>query len=342
MNTRDRQGIQGTIDDLATLLCHPVLVEDADHQPLWWSEQEVVDETRLRTFLRRSIDPAARAMLRSLRVATANGPVHTPALPAIDMRARWCHPLRVDQTLVGYLWVVDDNERLSEQNRAALVACARQAEAVLAGQLGEVDARRQRRAALLARLRSAVDEPAAAELIDLEDLGPHATVVVLDQRRGRGWDIGNRLWALPDPLPGLVAASGPPLPLHQLALAVGRALVTRRVLAAGGQPARPSYDALGLWRLVASAPDNITPDDIHPGAAILRNLPRSDLVQTAETVLQKGGDLTAASEVLRVHRTTLYYRIDRIAELTGVNVRGDARLSDLDIALKLLRYREVE
>jgi hypothetical protein len=342
VNARARQGIQGTIDDLANLLGHPVLIEDADHQPLWWSEQEAVDKTRIRTFLRRSIDPAARAMLRSLKVATASGPVRTPALPAIDMRARWCHPLRVGRTLVGYLWVVDDDENLSEQSRAAMVACARQAEAVLAGQLNEVDARLRRRDALLTRLRSAVDEQAAAELIELEGLGAQAKAVVLDRGRGRGWDLGDRLWALPDPLPGMVAASGTPLPLHQLALAVRRALVTRRVLAAGGQLDRPSYDALGVWRLVSAAPDDITPDDIHPGAGVLRNLPRSDLLKTAETVLQKGGDLTAASEVLRVHRTTLYYRIDRIAELTGVNLRGDARLSDLDIALKLLRYREVE
>jgi len=162
---------------------------------------------------------------------------------------------------------------------------------------------------------------------------------VLDQRRGRGWELGDHLWAQPDPLPGLVAASGVPLPLARLGLAVQRALITRRALAAGATPERPSYDALGLWQLVAAAPEDLQPEDIHPGAAALRGLARPELLQTTETLLRAGGDVTAASEQLHVHRTTLYYRIERVAEVTGVDLRGDPRLPDLDVALKLARYR---
>lgn len=118
-----------------------------------------------------------------------------------------------------------------------------------------------------------------------------------------------------------------------------RALITRRALAAGATPDRPSYDALGLWQLVAAAPEDVQPEDIHAGAAALRGLARPELLRTTETLLRAGGDVTAASEQLHVHRTTLYYRIERVAEVTGVDLRGDPRLPDLDVALKLARYR---
>lgn len=170
--------VQGCVDDLAGLLGHPVLIEDVEHRPLWWSEQDQVDQTRIRTFLRRAVDPAARAMMRELRLATAEGTVRTPALPEIDMLPRWCRPLRVGRTLVGYLWVVDDADALPAPHDAALTACARKAEAALAETLGEADRRQRRRRELLDRLRTAPDEDGVAELVVLEALGPEATVVV--------------------------------------------------------------------------------------------------------------------------------------------------------------------
>jgi hypothetical protein len=84
-----------------------------------------------------------------------------------------------------------------------------------------------------------------------------------------------------------------------------------------------------------------SPRDIHPGAAALLGLTRPELLQTTEVLLRSGGDVPAASEQLHVHRTTRYYRIERVAEVTGVDLRGDPRLADLDVALKLARYRAV-
>lgn len=335
----DGHDVQGSVDDLAELLGQPVLIEDVDARPLWWSAQGAADGTRIRTFLRDAVDPAAREMMRRLKLATAKGAIRTPALPEIDMRSRWCQPLRIGPTLVGYLWIVDDDDHLEQAARDAITACARRAETALADTLGEADSRQRRRRALLERLREAPDEDAAAELVVLEGISPEVTVVVLDQHRGRGWELSDHLWVQPDPLPGLVAASGAPLPLVRLGLAVRRAVVTRKAMAAGATPDRPSYDALGLWQLVAAAPDDLQPEDIHPGVAALRGLTRPELLQTTETLLRTGGDIIAASEQLHVHRTTLYYRIERVAEVAGVDLRGDPRLPDLDVALKLARYR---
>ncbi len=42
------------------------------------------------------------------------------------------------------------------------------------------------------------------------------------------------------------------------------------------------------------------------------------------------------------HRTPLYYRLDRILELTGIDLRLPADLTSLQLALWLAAYREVD
>jgi DNA-binding PucR family transcriptional regulator len=51
------------------------------------------------------------------------------------------------------------------------------------------------------------------------------------------------------------------------------------------------------------------------------------LAQTAETFLDCAGSAARASTALRIHRQTLYYRLSRIAALTGLDpADGEARL----------------
>jgi DNA-binding PucR family transcriptional regulator len=56
-------------------------------------------------------------------------------------------------------------------------------------------------------------------------------------------------------------------------------------------------------------------------------------------VLDNGGDVTISADELHIHRTTLYYRLDRIEALTGVNLRLPAGRDDLHVALLLAAYR---
>jgi hypothetical protein len=136
----------------------------------------------------------------------------------------------------------------------------------------------------------------------------------------------------------LAATSGAPLPLVELAEAVRRAQATLAAVRAGAQLDPVSWDALGAWRLVIDAPVDLTVVQLHPAAEMLAALPRNDLLTTARTVLDLG-DVTAAAERLHLHRTTLYYRLDRIAELTGVDLRDGRRRTDLQLALWLDAYR---
>jgi DNA-binding PucR family transcriptional regulator len=60
---------------------------------------------------------------------------------------------------------------------------------------------------------------------------------------------------------------------------------------------------------------------------------------TARALLDAGGDVARTAERLHIHRTTLYYRIERIQAVTGVNLKTGAERDDLHLALRLWAYR---
>ena len=329
--------VQAEVEELGSALGHPVLIEDARHRPLWWSVQgEEVDGTRLRTILQRECGPAAVAVVARLGLARAVGPVRTPAAPEAEMLPRWCVPLRAGRDLLGYLWVLDGEGTVTEADLPKLVACADTATSYLRRDQLTDEEQARRRDALLARLAEGADEDAARDLIALEVLRPDVTVTVHAPADPDGWQFGSvSVHTRPTDAP----TSGSPVPLLELRTALHRAEVTRRALAAGARPARPTWDALGSWHLVVSAPQSLRVSDVHPGADVLAALPRADLLHTARVVLDHGGDVTQAAAELHVHRTTLYYRLDRIEALTGVNLRTGPGREDLQLALRLAAYR---
>jgi hypothetical protein len=329
--------VQDAVDALAAELAQPVLVEDPSHRPLWWSAQDHVDETRLRTILQRSITPAAIALVARLGLAAAERPVRTPAAPEADMLPRWCVPIRSGRDLLGYLWVLDAEGSVTESDLPKLVACADIAGLTLARTRSTPEGYDRHRAALLARLALERDDAAARELIALEDLEPDATVVVNAPLSAGGWALRTGMSVHVVPPRRDAATSGPPLPLNELSVAVRRAAATLQAARAGAVLARPSWDALGVWHLVVAAPPELRVADVHPGADVLAARP--DLLLTARTVLDNGGDVTATAAELHIHRTTLYYRLERIEALTGVNLRTSRHRDDLHMALRLAAYR---
>jgi hypothetical protein len=331
--------VQAAVDDLGASLAQPVLIEDARHRPMWWSAQGQVDGTRMRTILQHEVNPAAKAVVARLGLARARGPVRTPAAPEADMLPRWCVPLRASGELLGYLWVLDGDGTVAEAQLPQIVACAELAAMFLAQTPMTSAGRRRRRAALLARLAAGPDDSAARELIALEELDPEATVAVNAPRAATGWPLRGDMSAHPSPGPGGAATSGPPVPLAQLHLAVRRAALTRQAIRAGAALARPAWDALGSWHLIVAAPPDLAVADIHPGADVLARRARPDLLVTARTVLDHGGDIARAAAQLHIHRTTLYYRLDRIEALTGVNLKTSAQRDALLMALRLAAFR---
>ncbi|TCK26859.1 PucR family transcriptional regulator [Pseudonocardia endophytica] len=105
-------------------------------------------------------------------------------------------------------------------------------------------------------------------------------------------------------------------------------------------------DGLGVYGLLLRLPASEIDESRLPAG--LRRLAEQDtggvLVDTLEAYLDCCGDATRTATQLRLHRSTLYYRLGRIETFTGVGLRdGPSRLS-LHVGVKLRRvlqaYRE--
>lgn len=334
--------VQAQVEALAAALDCPVLVEDVRHRPLWWSVQGEIDAVRSRTILQREPPPEAAALVTTLGLADATGPVRTPALPEVGMAERWCVPLRSGRQLLGYLWVIDSLAKVGANELSPVLACAEIAAVTLARTRPSQEERETRRGQLLARLAAGRDPASADELIDLERLTADATVCADAPLTAGGWALPVGVSVHVDPPAGQRHTSGAPVPLIDLAVAVHRATSTLRALRAGARLAHPSWDSLGSWHLIVAAPPDLSPGQVHPGVAALLAQKRPDLLVTARCVLDNGGDVTLSAEQLHIHRTTLYYRIDRIETLTGVNLRLATGRDDLHLALRLAAYRLAE
>lgn len=85
-----------------------------------------------------------------------------------------------------------------------------------------------------------------------------------------------------------------------------------------------TWDDLGLDRLLLHLPlDRLTLADLPPSVALLINATSGpDLAQTLEAYLDSGADAQQTALGLHIHRSTLYYRLDRIRAII------DADLSD--------------
>ncbi|MEV7088103.1 helix-turn-helix domain-containing protein [Streptomyces sp. NPDC093085] len=161
--------------------------------------------------------------------------------------------------------------------------------------------------ALLVRLRSAEAEgpvlTAAARLRTAA--GPGAGAGLCAPRRG---------------LAGLPAAWGE-------AVGAARASVAQPRL---GPVAR--WAGLGAYRLLTALPT--APD---PAVSALLSPAHGELARTAESFLDHAGQAGRTAAALGIHRQTLYYRLSRIEQLTGLDLaEGEDRLL-LHMALKAAR-----
>lgn len=88
------------------------------------------------------------------------------------------------------------------------------------------------------------------------------------------------------------------------------------------------WSRLGVYRILAAA--GLTGAQVHPGLARLPG----PFLATLEAYLDAAGDAAATAERLRIHRTTLYYRLARIEEFTGADLRDGLQRLALHLAVK--------
>lgn len=114
-------------------------------------------------------------------------------------------------------------------------------------------------------------------------------------------------------------------------------------LAAALPQFHPSVDAseLGVWRLLASASaDPSSLRIISPAAEVLYSQTDDSQRLTIETYLDVGANVVAACRILFVHRTTLYYRLERMHPTVKDALDDGVKRSALHMALKLIRLWE--
>ncbi|MBT2514724.1 CdaR family transcriptional regulator [Arthrobacter sp. ISL-30] len=138
---------------------------------------------------------------------------------------------------------------------------------------------------------------------------------------------------------GCVAGIGPSLSgLEQAHKAAGQAHLARRAAASvlGTQVA--AWADLGPYALLLRIPEEDLNEESLPEEVrrLLAVDPGRDLTETLRRYLDYACNGPAASEALHIHRTTLYYRLGRISELTGLDLSdGRTRLS-LHLGLTML------
>ncbi|MBL1101469.1 PucR family transcriptional regulator [Streptomyces coffeae] len=128
--------------------------------------------------------------------------------------------------------------------------------------------------------------------------------------------------------------SGPRRGLDELPTAWGEALAAARAARADARLGPVAeWTAIGPYRLLTALPPTA------PDAAVRPLLERShaELARTAEAFLDCAGQASRTAQLLGIHRQTLYYRLSRVKQLTGLDLdAGEDRLL-LHMALKAAR-----
>jgi hypothetical protein len=393
--------VQRIADSLAQRISRPVAIDDPQMNLLAHTAHDGdVDQHRIVSVMRLRAPEEVIAHALKSGIATAVDPVRVPAVPEIDLYARICIPVRCQGVLLAFLWLIDADGSVTDEDLEIAVEAAGAAGEVLFRErlLGDLRESRQRElvrdllsddvavrvSALgllveeemlptqctLAALSVQVDDPDRDDVRTAIDTvlrrcgrraqpivalalprGAGRGVLVLAGRRGPteqqlehiAQDVRSDLLKTLHLEDGVRVGIGPSVsdPL-EVRSSVRRAQEALEVGAAveGFGPVT-AWSALGVYRLLVQLPlDGLLEDALPEG---LRTLMGADaggpLVETLETWLDEGCDPRATVARLQVHRTSLYYRLSRIEEITGMKLSDGRDRLALHLGLKLTRLR---
>jgi hypothetical protein len=362
------ENLQRLVDDLALRIGRPVLLEDHDQRVLAYSEQDgPMDDIRRESILRRHTTPEVRERYRAAGILGARGALRVPGTKgALD---RVCVPARHRERLLGFVWLIDTGPPMSDEDVAI---AAKTAEALALtlfhDSLAAGLTSRREVAAVGAVLSGDAAEEGARLLADEGGFAGPVTVLVVRPLPGApAVELEHGLLAArarlaarplhylrvdhgvllcpgrpPDPdevryLVGLPSVAGVGAARARLADAAGsyrEALHAAEVaLRVPGHGPSASWASLGVYRMLSTRPA-----ELHSGLERLLADPGCrSLVQTLETYLDLAGSVVATARAMRLHRTSLYYRLQRVEELAGTDLKsGDERLM-LHLSLKMAR-----
>jgi sugar diacid utilization regulator len=128
-----------------------------------------------------------------------------------------------------------------------------------------------------------------------------------------------------------------------LARAASEALLAANVAEGGGDGAVLAFEQTGAYRLLLSAmsenPQELQrfyAETVEPLVAYDEQY-ETDLVGTLEAFLEADGNVAGTAQRLFTHRHTVYYRLERVRELSGHDVSSSDGREKLSLGLKAMR-----
>jgi len=319
-----------------------------------------------RSILGRGSTPRVRAWFESLGIDVSPSPIRTPADESQGILTRVCLPMRAKGRLYGWIWLLDHGSIDIDRPDAALeqaMALADRAAELLADQgleefelgralhdalNGSSPQRADSEKALARRFADsngfALVAVSAADGLDvatpINDPGVICRVVsgdlvILaplrrsgDDRRAVALAVGAVNGCPPTTVGAGIADTFETI--DGLLVAYDQARLSARVALADpqfGGVAR--WSDIGFYRLL---------EGVGFDASVTALFAEPALLATAEVFLDCAGNVQRAAEQLHVHRQTLYYRLGRIADLTGLDISVNGR-DRLTLHLSLKRWR---
>ncbi|OEJ29360.1 PucR family transcriptional regulator [Streptomyces agglomeratus] len=339
-------------------------------------DETTLDPVRTRSILTRRSTAEVRAWFEKFGIATAEAPVHIPADPAAGvLRGRLCLPVRHRGVVHGYVWLLaGDDGPPGPVPASAMAVCARIGELLADEARARADLgphlltlltseSADSRAAALAALGGTLGDsgayallcaapwtdpvpgvrtvPGAAALCLLPVPGPAGPRLAALLRIRTAADLSPAHQAAANllaPAGPVVGIGDPVRSLDELpgawreASAAARAALARPHLGPVAE-----WSGIGPYRLLAALPDSGPGHPVDPAVRPLLEPAHAELARTAEAFLDCAGQAGRTASALNIHRQTLYYRLSRVEQLTGLDLHdGEDRLL-LHMSLKAAR-----
>jgi PucR family transcriptional regulator, purine catabolism regulatory protein len=129
----------------------------------------------------------------------------------------------------------------------------------------------------------------------------------------------------------------------ELPRAAAEALLAANVAEGAAEAAPLAFEQTGAYRLLLSAmsenPSELQrfyAETVEPLVAYDEQY-ETDLVRTLETFLEADGNVAGTAQRLFTHRHTIYYRLERVRELSGLDVSSSDGREKLSLGLKAMR-----
>jgi DNA-binding PucR family transcriptional regulator len=129
----------------------------------------------------------------------------------------------------------------------------------------------------------------------------------------------------------------------ELPRAASEALLAANVAEGSADGAALAFEQTGAYRLLLSAmsenPSELQrfyAETVEPLVAYDEQY-ETDLVRTLETFLEADGNVAGTAQRLYTHRHTIYYRLERVRELSGLDVSSSDGREKLSLGLKSMR-----